>query len=582
MRVIYEITRVCLHTSVSFADINFPEPAVLDDYNILWKFLREVPALKGKTFPERCPEKLWDLATGNFSDGFRGVVFSGSLRFNSDHQSDKLLFQFRLQPMKSDLSHRLGRRFGHDRFFEIDIPELTHYNIPKSLKRMGERGFDIICNWLVCSKHPLLGRHWQPFSVKPISSTKRKPMSDSMEADEVVFPNRLYFFALDGVGIGLATIGSPPIMTMEELLNSIRPVELNDAQPFLKLFARNSLVVSRNSATIILEPEQILHVPDIRNGKDIMTDGAGRMSEALADMIKDKLGLSKTPSGFQARIGEAKGFWSVDYGSKRPGVWIELYASQCKWTPEETDSHPCNRTLEILRWSSPLKSADLNLQFLPLLIQQSSSPFKMKAALAGILKEGLEAQFIAMQTAMDDPMSFRQWLYESNPNISERAKLGIVPYKFGLPVATDERLNMFLRAGFEPKKLHFMKDLALKAFENKCKDLQARLNITVGRSTYAYMVPDFSGVLEADEVHIHFSGFSDKVSGFDGTMLDGVDVLVARSPAHFASDIQRVKAIFKIELKDMKDVIVFSTKGNPSLAQKLSGGDYDGDIAVSL
>jgi len=29
-------------------------------------------------------------------------------------------------------------------------------------------------------------------------------------------------------------------------------------------------------------------------------------------------------------------------------------------------------------------------------------------------------------------------------------------------------------------------------------------------------------------------------------------------------------------------VIVFSTKGNPSLAAKLSGGDYDGDIAVSV
>ena len=62
-------------------------------------------------------------------------------------------------------------------------------------------------------------------------------------------------------------------------------------------------------------------------------------------------------------------------------------------------------------------------------------------------------------------------------------------------------------------------------------------------------------------------------------LLDDVDVLVARSPAHYVSDIQKVKAVLKVELMGLKDVIVFSTKGNPSLAAKLSGGDYDGDIA---
>jgi RNA dependent RNA polymerase len=158
----------------------------------------------------------------------------------------------------------------------------------------------------------------------------------------------------------------------------------------------------------------------------------------------------------------------------------------------------------------------------------------------------------------------------------------MVPYGCGLPVGNEECLNMLLDAGFEPKRLHFMKDLALKAFENKCIDLQKKLNITVGKSTYAYMVPDFSGVLEPNEVFIDFSTFADSVSGFAGTLLNGVDILVARSPAHYGSDIQKVKAVFKIELIGLKDVIVFSTKGNPSLAAKLSGGDYDGDIAVSV
>lgn len=419
MRVIYEITRVCLHVGVSFAEIDFPEPAVLDDYTILWRFLKSVPALEGKLFLERCSETIWELASGDFSHGFRGVVFSGSLRFNIDG-SGKPLFHFRLLPMKLDLSHRLGRRFMDDRFLEIDMPALTGRDIPQSLRKVGARGYDIVCNWLVGSRHPLLGRFWKPFFAKTLPPPKkRKRDSDKSEVDEIAFSNRLYFFALDGVEIGLPKTETRAVMTIQELLDAIRPTEENETQPFLKLYARTSLAVSRNSATIILEPEQIFRVPDIKNGKDTMTDGAGRMSPSLAILITHKLGLSSPPGGFQARIGEAKGFWSVNYGNKRQGDWMEVYASQCKWTPNEDDNHPSSRTLEILRWSSPLKSADLNLQFLPLLIQQSRSPVKTKEALAGLLKGGLENELLAIQTTMDDPQSFRQWLRESNSNISE-------------------------------------------------------------------------------------------------------------------------------------------------------------------
>lgn len=41
----------------------------------------------------------------------------------------------------------------------------------------------------------------------------------------------------------------------------------------------------------------------------------------------------------------------------------------------------------------------------------------------------------------------------------------------------------------------------------------------------------------------------------------------------------KVRAVFKTELRLYKDVIVFSSKGDRSLADKLSGGDYDGDKA---
>lgn len=73
------------------------------------------------------------------------------------------------------------------------------------------------------------------------------------------------------------------------------------------------------------------------------------------------------------------------------------------------------------------------------------------------------------------------------------------------------------------------------------------MNIGLGQSTSAYMIADPLAILEEDEIHLGFSGvFHDSKSGFDQSMLHNVDVLVARSPAHLPSDIQKVPDIFLV------------------------------------
>ena len=106
------------------------------------------------------------------------------------------------------------------------------------------------------------------------------------------------------------------------------------------------------------------------------------------------------------------------------------------------------------------------------------------------------------------------------------------------------------------------------------------MHIGLPESTYAFMIADPLAILEKDEVHIAFSSaFRDDKTGVDQTMLHDINVLVARSPAHLPSDIQKVRAVFKPELRLYRDVIVFPSHGSVSLASKLSGGDYDGDRA---
>lgn len=68
------------------------------------------------------------------------------------------------------------------------------------------------------------------------------------------------------------------------------------------------------------------------------------------------------------------------------------------------------------------------------------------------------------------------------------------------------------------------------------------MNIGLGRSTYAFMIADPLAILEEGEIHLGFSAaFTDKVSEFSDTMLNDMDILVARLPAHLPSDIQKVR-----------------------------------------
>lgn len=315
----------------------------------------------------------------------------------------------------------------------------------------------------------------------------------------------------------------------------------------------------------------------------VMNDGAGRISRTLASKVKDKLGLSYTPSAFQGRLGGAKGLWLVDHSDNSNEDWIETYPLQQKWNRRVhrngAPDDPSHRTFEVNGISGPLKSADLNTQFLPLLVNGARDKKAMRESISTILQDGLRQKMDDILAAIDEPESFKKWIRESNANAKEKLKFGGIPCLAGLPVVREDRLNLLLDAGFYPRELQFMKDQALELFKFRIEDLKKRLNITVGKSCFAYMVPDFWGVLEPDEVYIDFSSFKDDTSGFSGVVLRNDEILVARSPAHFGSDIQKVKAVVKPQFLGLKDVIVFPIKGNPSLADKLSGGDYDGDRA---
>lgn len=312
-----------------------------------------------------------------------------------------------------------------------------------------------------------------------------------------------------------------------------------------------------------------------------MNDGIGRMSGSLARKIASCLRLESIPCAFQARFGSAKGVWIVDDTYRPPSIgdedWIVTYPSQRKWDCSYEDAQ--HRTFEVHSWPMEVKSASLNQQFIPLLEAQAIHPASMREIFARYLQIGLEEGLDELKSAMNDPLDLRHWLQRSSGSMSETSlRDNQQPFLGSLPRRTEDAAAALLDAGFNPKDCLYLQRMCWQLGNQMAKTLQDKMNIQVPCSAYLLMVVDFSSTLLEDEVQVSFST-KFQVEGFCDTLLEGMDILVARAPAHLPTDIQKVKVVSHKRLRHLKDVIVFSTRGETPLADKLSGGDYDGDKA---
>ncbi|MCJ1313593.1 hypothetical protein MMC25_007272 [Agyrium rufum] len=601
----YELSRFVYNCNLDPASVpkNLQNP--IAKYEELWTMLR--PLAGSSVLPERSNPKAWDKAEGSWD----GVALTGELTFLPAENGPLLGFQ--LKPLKLETSFRLSRKFGGDRFLVLGLPGLSAGDMPKHLQPHAESVRIAVVNWLVNTEHHILDRRWRAFFVKPQPTTK-KTKSSKVARDAARF--RVYLFAVNGydfVGLQAKLKSNRHMaMTVREMLDWFMPPSENRKQPALKFFARLALGVSTTIPTVTFEPWQIIrsddafsHTPSRRSldlarniekrrvlGKNpdgvVMNDGCARISKAAAKEIWEKLKInSQMPSAFQGRIGGAKGMWFVDLINETlPGpkvttsdIWIEITDSQLKFEGHPIDEHspdPGRVTFDVLSWSTPLSSSALSFQLIPILVDRGVP----KDTLEKLLEDDLTAKAAAIEEAMESGMLLRRWMQTIQPCLSERLGYGGIEWQGGLPRSRIEQINWFVEHGYEPKTCKALNDICYNHVKEYCNRLSTRENISVGQSTFAYMIADPLAVLEENEIHIGFSNaFVDLQSGFNNTLLNAIDVLVARLPAHLPSDIQRVKAVFKPELEQLKDVVIFPSKGKEPLADKLSGGDYDGDKA---
>ena len=231
-------------------------------------------------------------------------------------------------------------------------------------------------------------------------------------------------------------------------------------------------------------------------------------------------------------------------------------------------------TFEVVNWAKQLHPVDLNIQLLAILEYGGN----VKEYIAKLTRDGVQSLYDDFLEVLrsNSPVVCRALLQKLRPSGEDGTGKA---RRLEQWVTNDaESIIHFSEAGFAPRDFFPLRMKIRQYLTWLLERNVEELKIQVPLSTYAYCIADPYGVLGPDEVHFGFSNnWRDPQGQFEDNLLDGVDVLVGRLPAHLPSDIQRRRAVWKSELRHFKDVIVFPTTGEFPLAGMLSGGDYDGD-----
>ncbi|KAI9045379.1 RNA dependent RNA polymerase [Aspergillus affinis] len=540
--------------------------------------------------PEKPSTKAWEAAVGDFMTDKHSedVALTGNLEWCSE--SEPGILKLRLNPLRTERTCRFHRRFGSDRFLSLTMPAPTR---PPRHLRMNEHPSllrESLAMWLTQNVHRCLGRTWRPFFVEEVKS-KRKMVEPRFKVE---------FFAIDGIDFHQAPLTSPiaprnqgstnrTAMGLEALLDWHMFPESNLDQTNCKLYQRLSLGLSKTFATVPLRPNQVLQLKD-EPDRPVMNDGCALISRALANKVCDSLDITgNTPSCFQGRIAGAKGLWMVDKydsqisaGGDDDDVWIQISDSQLKINPHpQTWQEPVDEeqlTFEVVKWSKPLHPVHLNIQLLAIL-EHGGHAREHIADLTRLSIQSVYKEFAEVLRS-DNPVLCRNLIQKIRPSADDGSKLLLHNARRMEQWMRNgsETLIRLTEAGFTPRSFYPLRQRLGRCLREVLDRHVEELHIEVPLSTYAFCIADPYGVLKEDEVHFGFSGnWRDGQGQFEDNLLDGMDILVGRLPAHLPSDIQRRKAVWKTELRHFKDVIVFPTVGKIPLAHMLSGGDYDGD-----
>lgn len=324
-----------------------------------------------------------------------------------------------------------------------------------------------------------------------------------------------------------------------------------------KYAARLGQCFSTTRAIHGLSKPDIVKIPDTERNGYSFTDGVGKISPFLAQMITAELGLrfKVAPSAFQFRLGGCKGVLVVSPDAKDKEVHIRK--SQQKFTATYNG-------LEIIRWSR-FSCATLNRQTITILSALGVAD--------EVFVHMLSDQLANYQAAMSDHAVAQSLLSKY-----------IDDNHMTINIATMIQ-NGFMaqREPFVISLLHLWRAWSIKLLKEKAKIIVENGAFLLGCVDETSTLRGFTKPKVAagqpyteDELPQIFVQVPSKTDANQYNVIEGI-CLVGRNPSLHPGDLRVVQAVNVPALHHLRDVVVFPQTGERDVPSMCSGGDLDGD-----
>ena len=307
---------------------------------------------------------------------------------------------------------------------------------------------------------------------------------------------------------------------------------------------------------------QLEEIPDIERGGYCFTDGVGKISPFLAQMIAQEHGLPGSttdyPSVFQFRLGGCKGVLAVDSSLK--GKVVQIRPSQRKF---EIPNQP--PVLDICRISQ-LSTAYLNMQLILVLSTLGVED--------GIFLDKMDEMLKDLSTAMEDKQKAVE-LLQRNIDFNQMT-IQLAQMIFDGFMETQDPFMMSCLCLWRAWSIKYLKEKARiyveqGAFVLGCVDETATLKGHFNDAPNTETSPKDKASLPEIFLRIESPPASGK-----WTVITGV-CIIARNPSLHPGDVRVVHAVDKPELYHYRNCVVTPRTGDRDIPNMCSGGDLDGD-----
>jgi RNA-dependent RNA polymerase len=314
--------------------------------------------------------------------------------------------------------------------------------------------------------------------------------------------------------------------------------DFSDIKTVAKYAARMGQCFSSTRVIQHVPVNDIKEIPDIVRNGYTFSDGIGKISFSLAQVIAKELGLKRIPSAFQFRMAGYKGVLCQSR---------YLRTNQVQVRPSQHKFKSTHNVLEVIRCSSYLPSY-LNRQAITLL------------SALGIP----DNVFIRMK---DQQISELSKIFDDETITINVLQRNIDEYE------TSQSLIELVKAGFLQTKDPYLINLIYLFRIKMLQDLKKKAKIHVGKGAFLIGVMDETKTLREDEV---YCCITDPCNPSKRRVITGT-CIVFRNPCFHPGDIRIVRAINRKPLSNLTDVLVFPSVGYRDIPNQCSGGDLDGD-----